>query len=544
MYGLHFDKCRPCLAERIDVMSTMQDVTGKVKKKGKSAVHKIFFSRKPIMLLLLLAEVYILIVPVHDLGVYYPWLLIAFSVMSVITVIYIVNDRSNPSFKLPWCILITAAPVVGLVFYLFVRLNAGRRKLCREDSRMQHLTLKYAHTEEKVRRKVAEHSDFEEISHYLEHSAGNPTYMDSDVTYFPSGEAAWPVLIGELEKAEKFIFIEFFIIAEESEFWQSVLDVLERKAAAGVEVRLMYDGMCSLVLTPVNYPKRIREMGIACKEYEPIRPFLSTDQNNRDHRKIIVIDGKVSFTGGLNLSDEYVNITHPFGHWKDIGVLIKGPATRGFTKLFLEVWNLEEKAEETPAKYMENIDAGTYDDGGFVIPYGDGMPNGMNIAESVYLDMLNTAHKYVYISTPYLALTNEMLTALTFAARRGVDVKLLLPGIPDKKFVYLIARSYYPVLLEAGVKVYQYTPGFNHAKLFLSDGMRAVVGTVNMDFRSFYHHYECAAYLYGNKCIKDIELDFDATIKESRLMTMADYKKINILERAMGKIAKPFGCLV
>lgn len=525
-------------------MSAAEDVTVKVKKKGKSAIHKIFFSRKPVVFLLLIAEAYILFEPFFLLGRYFAWLLMVFTVISVITVIYIVNDKSNPSFKLPWCILITAAPVAGLLFYLFVRLNAGKRKLIMADRRVLEMTSRYAVTDDKVRQRVEETAGLREISYYLEHTAHNPTYADSEVTYFPSGEAAWPVLIKELEKAEKFIFIEFFIIAEESEFWQSVLDVLQRKAAAGVEVRFMYDGMCSLVLTPVNYPKHIREMGIACKEYEPIRPFLSTDQNNRDHRKIIVIDGKVSFTGGINLSDEYVNITHPFGKWKDVGVLVKGPATRGFTKLFLEVWNLDGKQTETPEKYMDGIEFAPCSDTGFVIPYGDGMPNGMNVAESVYIDMLNTARDHVYISTPYLALTNEMLNALTFAARRGVDVKLLLPGIPDKKFIYFIARSYYPVLLEAGVKVYQYTPGFNHAKLFVSDGIKAAVGTVNMDFRSFYHHYECAAYLYGNKCIDDIEVDFGATIKESKLITPEDYKKINIFERALGKIGKPFGCLV
>ena len=525
-------------------MSSIEEVRGKVKKKGKSAIHKILFSRMIVILLLLAAEIYILFTTffyLRDLGT---WIIVASTVLSIMAIILVVNDRTNPSFKLPWCILLAAAPVVGLLLFLFIKLNAGTKRLCMADRKVMHMTEKYSRTSDQVRTAAEKAPDFREISYYLENTAHNPTYMNTEVTYFPSGEAMWPVLLSELEKAEKFIFVEFFNISADSDFWQSVLGVLERKAGEGVEVRLLYDGMCSIVMTPVTYPSKMRAMGIQCREYEPIKPVLSTDQNNRDHRKIAVIDGMTAFTGGINLSDEYVNITHPFGYWKDAAVMLRGSGAAGFMKMFLEIWNMPEKITEDPDKYMADTAEADFHCPGFVVPYGDGMPNGINVAECVYMDMLNTARKYVHISTPYLVLTNEMLTALTFAARRGVDVKLLLPGIPDKKLVYFIARSYYPILIEAGVKVYQYTPGFNHAKIFVSDDRKAIVGSVNMDFRSFYHHYECAAYLYDCGCIKDIEADFCDTISRSQLMTVRDYKRINILERSIGRFCKIFGYMV
>ena len=531
-------------------MSSVETVKGKVKKRGKSAlsgIHKFLFSRMVIILLLLVAEAYILFATFAYVDRFRSDILTVFTVMSIIAIIMIVNDKSNTSFKLPWCVLIAAAPVVGLLFFLFVKLNRGTHKLCENDRRVTKMTEAYAHTDDAVRELADKETDFREISYYLEHSAHNPTYTDTDVIYYETGEKLWTALLEELEKARTFIFMEFFVIAENSKFWQSLLDILKKKAASGVEVRLMYDGMCSFILLPTKYPSVMRKYGIKCRQYEPVLPVLSTDQNNRDHRKMVIIDGETAFTGGINLSDEYVNITHPFGKWKDTAVSLKGPAADGFTKMFLELWNMSDKAGEDVSAYFPEREFRPPALGmrpSFVIPYGDGMPNGLNIAESVYIDMLNTAKKYVHISTPYLVVTEEMLYAMCFAARRGVDIKLLLPGIPDKKVMFRVARSYYPLLLSSGVKIYQYTPGFNHAKVFVSDDMRAVVGTVNMDFRSFYHHYECAAYIYGSSCIEHIEEDYLDTIGQSQAVTQEYYRKINIAERAIGRFLRIFGYLL
>ena len=514
------------------------------RKDGKKAIHRFLFSRIIILILMLLAQLAVFYATFVWLVKVQTAVMTCLTLLSIGVIIYIVNDKSNLSFKLPWCILIAAAPAIGSMFYIYIKVDASTKKLKRSLDRAELMTERYSVTAEDVRAEVNDIPGFSEISHYLETTGHNPTYKDTDVTYYPMGELYWQALLEELEGAENFIFMEFFVIAEDSVMWQSVLDVLKRKAAAGVEVRFIYDGMCSLVLVPVGYYKELRRMGIKCKQYEPIVPVFSTAQNNRDHRKIAVIDGKAAFTGGINLSDEYVNVTHPYGRWKDTAVKLEGKAVQGFTKMFLEMWNITEKTPESPDMYMENIDFRDVSGDGYVIPYGDNMPNGIDIAESVYLDILNTAHRYVHIFTPYLILTQEMLMALTFAARRGVEVKIILPGIPDKKFVYFMARSYYPVLMEAGVKVYQYTPGFDHAKVFISDDVRATVGTINMDFRSFYHHFECAAYIFGNKCIKEIEQDFCDTIEQSQLMTVQDYRRINFIERMLGRFGRIFGCLM
>ena len=315
-----------------------------------------------------------------------------------------------------------------------------------------------------------------------------------------------------------------------------VLEILARKAAQGVDVRLMYDGTCEFTLLPRNYPKRLQKLGIQCKVFSRATPLVSTHYNYRDHRKILVIDGHTAFTGGVNLADEYINHICKFGYWKDTAVMIKGDAARSFTLMFLQLWGLSEKQlEPLPAALPA---ASSEPSGGFVLPYSDDPMDGEKVGKRVYMDLLARAERYVHIMTPYLILDSELENALCYAAKRGVDVRLLLPGIPDKKIPYALAKTHYRALLDAGVKIYEYIPGFVHAKVFVCDDREAVVGTINLDYRSLYHHFECASYLYGVPCIAEIEADFQACLTVSRTVTYETVKKEKWHVKLIGFVVK------
>ena len=307
-----------------------------------------------------------------------------------------------------------------------------------------------------------------------------------------------------------------------------------------VEVRVMYDGMCSIMLLPYGYPSELEKYGIKAKMFAPIRPFLSTNQNNRDHRKIVVIDGKVAFTGGVNLADEYINEKEVYGYWKDTAVKITGEAVRSFTVMYLQMWHVSENgAADEYEKYLQNIvfDKPLKDDG-FVIPYGEMPTVPTEVAKTVYESLFNTAKKYVHVMTPYFIVEQEFFDTMRYAAQRGVEVKMILPHIPDKKIVYYIARNYYPKLLEAGIQVYEYTPGFVHAKVFSVDGSSATVGTINLDYRSFYHHFECGCYFYDSSVIQNIEADFQRTLEDCQEVTMEYYKKLPLYQKLIGTLFK------
>ena len=316
----------------------------------------------------------------------------------------------------------------------------------------------------------------------------------------------------------------------------SVTLILEQKVKEGVEVRFMYDGMCSISKLPYNYPRVLRMKGIRCKMFNPIKPVLSTQQNNRDHRKICVIDGKVAFTGGINLGDEYINRKERFGHWKDTAIMLKGEAVQSFTMMFLQMWNLDERIGESFQKYLTPLSKENGRDLGFVIPYADNPFDDENVGEEVYLHILNHAKKYVHIMTPYLILDNEMITTLTRAVKSGIEVIIIMPHIPDKKYAFALAKTYYAELIEAGVKIYEYTPGFVHAKVFVSDDDTATVGTINLDYRSLYLHFECGAFIYRNEVVAEIEKDFQSTLAKCQEITMKDVKGRSILSKVTGEV--------
>lgn len=513
-------------------------------KRMLDVLFKIVFSRTMITIVLLLIQVFWLFAGFRWLGNYSEASLILMLLLGAVLLVYIVNKDETPEFKLAWVIPICVAPVFGALLYLFIVGNWSNIGLKKGLDRRLLETKEFLETQEKVKGKMAAESQhLAGIAKYLEEAGGFPAYENCAVTYFPTGEDKYRDLLEELEKAKDFIFLEYFIV-ERGIMWDSILEILERKVKEGVEVRFMYDGMCSLLLLPYSYPKKLCSLGIKTKMFAPIRPLLSTAQNNRDHRKILVIDGRVGYTGGVNLADEYINKKEKYGHWKDVAIKVEGEAVRSFTLMFLQMWNVSEKGSEDYRAYIKSFEKPAGYGAGFVIPYGDGPTTSENVGETIYLDIINQAVRYVHIMTPYFIVDNAMLDAIQFAARRGVEVCVMIPHIPDKKAVFAMTRTFYPDLLAAGVKVYEYEPGFVHGKIFTSDDEVAVVGTINLDYRSLYHHFECAAYLYRNEAVADVERDFQETLKKCIRVDMKYYKKIPAFQRLTGRVMRLVGPLM
>ncbi|MEG0829390.1 MAG: cardiolipin synthase [Anaerovoracaceae bacterium] len=507
----------------------------------RNIISRFVFSRLLLTIILLLIQVALLIGIFLLLESYAKYILGGFTLLSAAVLIHIINSPINPAYKLAWILPVALVPVMGTLLYLFVQTNIGTTapKVILEHVLAE--TKEFTKTKPEVTEALKEENSIvSEVASYMENIGEYPTYQNTAIEYHPSGEAAFDSMKKALEGAKDFIFMEYFIIAE-GKMWDELLEILERKAKEGLEIRLMYDDLGCIALLPRTYLKTLKEKGIKAKAFAQLMPFLSTHYNNRDHRKITVIDGQVAFNGGINLADEYINEREVFGHWKDTSYKVLGDAVKSYTLMFLQLWNVSEKrGSENYARYI-NIDAArpSGDRGdGYVMPYGDGPHRVENTAENVYMDILNSSKKYVHIMSPYLILDNEMLQAILHGAKRGVEVKLLLPEIPDKWFANVIARSYYPEMIEAGVKIYQYTPGFVHAKMFVADDEVAVVGTINLDFRSLYLHYECAGFFYKNPVVHDIKKDFDETFAQSRQMTLEDYKNISWFNRTSGRVLR------
>ena len=508
--------------------------------KGKRGFFRLIFGRTTVVVLLLAAQFLLLFLSFFRLNEYFVYG--GSMLLSLITALVIVNRPRNPYMKITWILLIMLAPVLGIPLYIFVDRELGHR-LARarlEEIGRETQGLLPAQEESMAALEEANPGGVG-IASYLQNTGGFPTWQNSGADYYPLGEDAFEAMLAELEKAETFIFLEYFII-DEGYMWGRILKVLEEKARQGVEVRVLYDGTCALYKLPYQYPKNLEELGIRCRMYAPLRPLVSTHYNNRDHRKIMVIDGRCAFTGGINLADEYINRTHPHGHWKDVALRVTGEAVRSFTLMFLQMWNVDGREMENCAGYLAA--SAPVEAPGWVAPYGDSPFSGDNIGEMVYMDMLNRAKKYVHIMTPYLIIDHEMVVALTFAAKRGVDVKLIVPGVPDKKTVFALTRSYYKELIEGGVQIYEYTPGFVHAKTFVSDGDTAVTGSINLDYRSLYLHFECAALLRDVPAVADIEADYQQTLTQCRQVTVDDCKKDKLSRRIIGWLLRPLAPLM
>ena len=462
----------------------------------------------------------------------------ATSILSAVLVVVEVNRDEEPLFKLTWVILIAIIPVFGVLLYIYLHMDFLKYDIANAQEKVQSLIAPHIKNDEELINEVRARDAGEAgFLKYLSKRGGAAAYRNTSVKYYPLGDYIFTDMLAELEKAEKFIFLEFFIINQSGRFWPEILSILKRKVKEGVEVRMLYDGMGCMSTLPRGYCETMQAAGIKCRVFSPIQPLLSTYQNNRDHRKILVIDGKTAFSGGINLADEYANFIKRFGHWKDTGVMIQGDAVQNFTMIFLQMWNI---GEEQPESYRPYLTPHILcrKAAGYVVPYADSPFDDENVGEHVYLDMLYTAKKYVHIMTPYLIIGYEMVQALTYAAKRGVEVELILPHIPDKWYAFQVARTYYEELLSAGVHIYEYTPGFIHAKSYVSDDEKAVVGSINMDYRSLYLHFECATLFFNNPAVEDVERDFQKTRAQSQRMTVEDYKNLPWYERLTGRVLR------
>lgn len=480
------------------------------------------FSRTVVTALLIVIQVAWLAALLLQLGNSLPAIQTVLRILSLVAILFVIKSDMNPSYKIGWILLIAVLPILGGLMYVIFG-NKRPTKNMREMLRAQlEKSAEYLGTQESITGELD--GGAAGLFKYLEGSAGYPTTKNTTVRYYRVGEEMYADLLPELEKAEKFIFLEYFIIRP-GEMWDGVLEILKRKAAAGVDVRIIYDDMGCIDILPANYNATLEGWGIRTMAFNRFVPAVSLVMNNRDHRKITVIDGKVGFTGGINISDEYINVKERFGHWKDTGLMLKGPGVFNLTLMFLEMWNAFNKDGDRYAEFIPDSfeECGSADDG-YVLSFSDSPLDNESVGESVYTDMLYQAKDYIYITTPYLAIDSELQTALCMAAKRGVDVRMITPGIPDKKLVYRLTRSYYPTLLRAGVKIYEYTPGFIHAKSFVCDDKLCVVGTINMDYRSLYLHFECGTLMYNNPEIKQVKKDDLDTMEKCRKVELSDMK--------------------
>ena len=510
-------------------------------QKGKRGVLNMVFGRTMLVILMLAAQIALLAQLFSSLTSWMPYYYVFVLVLYGGLILHLVNKPSEPTTKITWILLVVLAPALGMALYLFVELEIGHRVLNRRLSALMAETAAFLPKEAVVPEAMAEAApEMEGLARYVWAHGRYPVCGNTKVDYLPSGEASLDAMLEDLRQAKDFIFLEFFII-DEGSMWGRVLKILEEKVNQGVEVRVMYDGTCAIFRLPYRYPEMLKKLGIPCKMFSPIRPMISTHYNNRDHRKILVIDGRVAYTGGVNLADEYINRGSRFGHWKDISIRLEGEAVRSFTLMFLQMWNVDESGDHF-ARYLDPPAAGPFPGApGWVLPYGDSPLDNERVGEMIYLDILGRARRYVHIMTPYLILDSEMLTALTFAAKRHVDVSIILPHIPDKKYAFALAKSHYRELLEAGVRIFEYTPGFVHAKAFVSDDCKAVVGTINLDYRSLYLHFECAAYLRDMPAVLDAERDFQATLAQCQEVRPEDLKQnIGLPTRVAGWLLKVF----
>lgn len=436
----------------------------------------------------------------------------AVHILSVITVLFVINERANPAIKTAWIVFILVTPIFGSMLYVLMGGKRPRRHLREACEAAERKNALYRKGNMDVAEKLKKEDEGLYVQSKYLGNLGFPLCENTDAEYYSSGEEAFPAMLEAIEKAERFIFLEYFIL-DDGEMLTALENALEKKAKEGVDVRLIYDDMGSVFSIPLGYDKKLKEKGIKCFSFNPYLPVISAAMNNRDHRKILVVDSRVAFTGGINIADEYINKIEKYGYWKDNVVKVEGDATREFTLMFLDLWNAFCDKDEDIAPFLKKSDFNEKATG-FVQPFSDTPLDDETVGENVYLGAINGAKKYIYIYTPYLIPDYELNSALCLAAKKGVDVKLIVPGIPDKKIVYMMTKSYYRTLINAGVEIYKYNPGFVHAKGFVCDDVICCAGTINLDFRSMCHHFECGCVFYKAPVIAAMKADMEKTLTE------------------------------
>ena len=507
-------------------------------------VGKLVYRRVMIVGLSILLQIVVMLVTMLLLSDYRRWVQTAMTILSAVSVLYLLYDSANSSYKIAWIILILAFPVAGICIYM----TFGGRRLSRTEKKKMYLA------DDIVRKNLwQEKITFETlqsisdpgaaVSSYLYSTTGCPAYDNTYTEYFSLGDTAYVRMLEELRKAEKYIFVEYFIIGE-GKMWDGILQILREKAATGVDVRVMYDDFGCITTLPKHYERELARMGIRTKVFNPIVPIPSGRLNNRSHRKHLIIDGKVGFTGGINLADEYINEKVRFGHWKDCGLCLQGEGVWAMTVMFLAMWDSLTGEDEDISAFRPEYPYRLAGGEGFVQPYSDTPLDKEDVSETLLVNLFQRAVHSIYIMTPYLILDDKITSSLLCAAKSGVDVRIITPHIPDKWYVHAVTRAHYEMLTEAGVRIYEYTPGFIHSKVYLIDDRYAVTGTVNLDFRSLYLHFENAVFLYESTCIAAIGDDFRQTFPVCEEITWRKCRNTGLRQRLIRAVLRVFAPLM
>ncbi|MBR0360137.1 MAG: PLDc N-terminal domain-containing protein [Clostridia bacterium] len=501
---------------------------------------KLVYSNKFFAILTLLLQVGMIAMFIVGISNNVRFYLLASNLISTIFILIEVNRHEESAFKITWIMLIATVPYFGWFFYLYTHTGIISGNIRKSHERAKKALDKYRYDDSEIISEMDNAGVDTSLIKYLSRAGGSSVFKNTAVSYYALGDEMFKAITDELEKAEKFIFMEFFIINQKSYMWRVIEEILLRKAREGVDVRVMYDGMGCMGIVDKDYNKKLESMGIKCRIFSPLQPLLSTYQNNRDHRKVIVIDGRCAFSGGVNLADEYINKIVRFGHWKDTGIKLIGEGVSGFTELFLTMWcTTADKYEVDMGQYVNASEKYSVPEAkGYVVPFGDSPLDEKLVGRNAYVDILNSAKESVDIMTPYFVIDDAIYDAMSYAVTRGVRVRLILPGMPDKKVPYCLARSYYRDLFAIGVEVYEYIPGFVHAKNTVADGKRAIVGTINYDYRSLYLHYECGTYMIDVPEIKEIEQDFSQTLISCRRVTRVEHRNYPWYYRAAGMVLR------
>lgn len=465
---------------------------------------------------IIVLQLLLVIIAVLSLLEYFSYIYILYSIIGILIIIRIANREIAPSLKLPWAVIVLSIPIVGgLLYIMFGEHRLKKGFISNSETILSKLKEVQIQDSEIYKELRNDNKIIANQSRYLENYSLAPVFKNTSTKYLKVGEEFFEELKKDLLKAKKFIFMEFFIV-QEGKMFDEVLDILIQKVNEGVEVRFMYDDLGCIRLLRPKYNLKLEALGIKCKVFNPFIPVLSIGHNNRDHRKIVVVDGNVGYTGGINLADEYINHIDRFGHWKDTGIRIEGSGVQTFTMMFLSMWNSIEDSNDDYHDYLStrHVQKNKYDDG-YVQPFGDSPLDDELVGEFAYINILNNAKDYVYIYTPYFVVDYTLLAAILNAAKRGVDIRIITPHIPDKWYVHIMTQSYYKQLIDANIRVFEYGPGFIHGKSFISDDEVGIIGTINLDYRSLVHHFECGVWMYKSKAILEMKKDFFETQEKS-----------------------------
>lgn len=519
-----------------------REVNLNIKRRG---ILSRIFSRATLFALLFLAQIALVLYFAVELTHYYALYYWLGFVLSLVALIIMLFKKSELPYAVTWLIIIILFPIMGAAVYIAISLDPFPFRMRKRIKEQEYdMALLQTFNQQNIKDLDKVDSRYSGVANYLSYSAASPTFKNNPLRYYASGEESLRDFLKDLRSAKKFIFLEFFIV-KQGTFLQEILSILREKAKEGVEIKFLYDGFNAMLSLPFSYPKRLASVGIETRVFSPQKTPFFHRESYRSHRKSVIIDGKIAYVGGVNIGDEYVNRITRFGYWKDALLRVEGTSVSSITLSFLGMWDHGRKKQLDKSKYLLHpSEYETYKDThNFVIPYSDNPIDEENTGFNVYLEIINKATDYVYISSPYLVIESEFIKALQYASKRGVDVRILVPFIPDKKIPNYVAKSYYKRLVEAGIKIYEYTPGFNHAKLFVSDDVVFTVGSINLDYRSFYLSYENNVFAYDKALATTIRKDLEKAYKQSKLINKQELKHIKKHQLILGYLFRFFAPL-